>query len=225
MLLLPTEKLVLPSLETGDVWARMQYTEPVGTVAAAAAVSRVMLALRMLGGGDLNVVVVLVVENAGVGIGLLVMVEVAVVEETAPGGTVWHRAGTVVGDTGSSSLISSTGSSKNRGDGGGASVCRRLRSGVAARRLTTEGTTLVEMLRLTSELRRCFLKGFSLASCSLPEILPDIEMLEFFRGFAGALSRLSKYCLVGEGVNAGPGSGTGTRAKASCELISRTIAS
>lgn len=220
LLQLSMEKLVLPSLEIGevDVWARMQYTEP-----AVAAVSiGVMLVLR-LAAGDVMVVAAAVGGEAG--IGPLETEEVAGVEKKAPGGTVWQRAGTVVGETGSSSLISSTGSSRNRGDGGGASVCRRrCLSAVDDRRLTTAGTTLVEMLRLTSELRRCFLKGLSLASCSLPETLPETDKAEFFRDL-GALSRRSKHCLVGDGVNAGPDSGTGTRWKASCELISRTIAS
>lgn len=180
----------------------------------------VTLDLRgMLDAGDV------IVAAGGAGIGPLEIEEAAVVEEKAPGGTVWQRVGMVVGDTGSSSLISSTGSSRKRGDGGGASVCRRrLLSVVDDTRLITEGTTLVEMLRLTSEFRRCFLKGFSLESCSLPEPLAVTDKLEFFRGL-GALSRRSKHCLDGEGVNAGPGSGTGTRWKASCELISRTIAS
>jgi hypothetical protein len=116
--------------------------------------------------------------------------------------------------------------SKNPGEGGGASVCRR-RVGVVAsegRRKTFDGT-LVEILRFASEPPRCFLKEPRLISLESWLSFKERVLVDPGAGDFAPLAARSKHAWVGEGVKGGPWLGTGTRWKASWELISRMIAS
>lgn len=96
-------------------------------------------------------------------------------------------------------------------------MCLRRLPDVETRPRTFEGT-LVEMLLRASEFLRCFIKEVGLINLENWPSFPGAAVL-------GGLVTLSNDCWFGEGVKAGPCSGTGTRWKASWELISRTIAS
>lgn len=95
-----------------------------------------------------------------------------------------------------------SGVSRREGDGGGASVCLRRLPDVETRPITFEGT-LVEILVRAAELLRCLMKE---AGLNLENWLsfPEAAVL----GGLGARSNDSR---LGEGVKAGPCSGTGTR--------------
>lgn len=91
---------------------------------------------------------------------------------------------------------------------------RRAGEGLTRRRMPFEGT--LEMLRRDSVFLLCFLRE---------PLEPFLIILEICPAEALRFKRCSKVSWVGEGVKGGPASGTGTRRKASWELISRTMAS